>query len=387
MCPLSFSVDTSNGLTAMNGQVHVGSVKDDLPVFVKYKDNTLEILHKATGEATAYSEFMITGQALLVTNNKPVDTKGFTNIRPLDEVKRLALGLLPNGSLQIFFVDATIEKLKNMLCAYGVGIAILVETDRFYFSNPRNGIEYGDKLAVVKLNVSSYQELPHPIIVIDPTPVEISELFGDAAFRVARQMVKYLHANYHGTFFLSRNRDEKPTFDARKQFSNSINADFTYVCDFNTQDGVKRGFELQVTQGVKLKLKQLVGEIQKRFSDIVAQKDIQVRENTTNALKRYSEYDNPVIVAKMGYINNKQDAPWFENIRNITFIAEAQAVALADALELDNRMVVANEMSKRSVKYQVNVGRFKFRFGAEELVSQLRGLGYDAYITKELTDD
>ena len=397
LSPLAFSASQINpitalpyGLIAVRGKAYVGS-PDELPVFVRYKDGHVDILEKPEGTDVAYADFVISGTALLVSENQPRDTTDAKYTRPFDDVKRVVIGVLEDGNVFVVFCNATIQKLKDMLCAYGVHTGILLSSDNVYFSNPRSGIGYGD-LPVMSMQATYYEEVPTPIIAIDPAHggKDLGYSSGDLnekeiTLTIAREIRSYLNENYYGTFILTRSDDNLITLNNKIQFVNAIQADLVYTCHVNASDGMTRGMECFYNADSSESTHNLVKDIYTRVADLLSVQGIKGNGLHPKQLKLFEAYPCPAFIAKILYIDNVEDAHMLEKPEILHFLAVSQAEALAQALGLSMRVNSAKIAKVDNKLFKVNIaqGQFKFKMGALALCDRLRQHGFDAYITRE----
>lgn len=395
--PLSFSASQLHrtthmpiGITAVDGQVYVGSA-DELPVFVRYEDGRADILSKPNTESVAYSSFMVTGTALLVSEHTPRSTLGLKHLRARDHVKRVAIGLLDDGNVFVVFCTTTLEKLTGLLCAYGVATALLLASDDVYFNNPRNGIVCGEQ-PVITLQATYYEDFPTPVIVIDPAhggndPGNCSKtlLEKDLTLAIAKEMQAYLKEHYYGTFILTREDDRLIPLSTKAQFISDIQADFMYICHINALDGVTRGFECVGYSDASESVKSLTRTLHERLAGLLESYDICDNGLYLKSLKFLDTFSCPAFIANTLYMDNAEDAHLLSRPEMLHTLGAAQGEALAQAMCLSKRVCTSKTTGAFDDKqFRVHVGHnFKFKLGALELCEQLRQLGFDAYVTRE----
>jgi len=394
--PLSFSAAQINVLTnlpygfiSVNGKIFIGNT-DDLPVFIKYADGRVDILDKPDTEAVAYGSFVVSGIAILVSENQERNTSGIPYLQEFKEVKRVVIGILNDGNIFVVYCSATIEDLKCMLCAYGVSVALLLSSDNVYFNNPRGGIVSGVR-PIITLQAAYYEELPTPIIVIDPAHGGTD--FGNCAnnlvekdltLKIATEIKTYLKRKYYGTFTMIRNTDVLVPLTHKARFIRSIHADLVYACHINTSDGLKRGVEFSYCIGLTESARSLVIDLytylsQKFYSQGIIDNGIYLGYKDL-----YETYSCPLFTANTLYMDNAEDAHLLSKPHFIKTLAETQAEAIAQVIGLQTR--VSNTQFTKPINmthFKVNVGKFKFKLAAVELCEKLKKQGYDAYVTKE----
>lgn len=394
--PLAFSasqiVNTTGlpcGITSVNGKVFIGST-DELPVFVRYKDGSADILAKPDTEAVAYSSFMVSGVCILVSENTPCELHYVKHLRHRDNVKRIALGLMEDGRVIVVYCTSDVYKLAAKLCAYGVVNAILLSSDNVYFNNPRNGI-IGEDQPVITLQATYYEELPSPVVVIDPAhggedPGNVSRSKLEKTFTLilAKGMEAYLKENYLGTFVLTRNTDALVPPQAKIKFLEDIQADFIYTCHLNALNGVTRGFECESYSNITEGAKDVVHGIHERLANLLAPYGIKSNGLNLKSLAAYEAYPCPMFISKMLYMDNAEDDNILSKPDMVRAIWIAQAEALAQALGLSRRVSKPKVCEVETKTFNVHVGeKFTFKLGAMELCEKLRQLGFDAYVTRE----
>lgn len=394
--PLAFSASQINkttglplGITAVKGKVCVGSI-DELPVFVRYSDGRADILDKPDGESVAYGDFVVTGTAIVVAEGQPRVPPHREYLRPLDSVRRVVIGLLADGNVLVILCTATLYKLQAMLCAYDVVTALLLASEDAYFSNPRSGISLGEQ-PMVSLQATYYEEIPTPIVVIDPAHggTDYGHFTStlrekDLTLTIAKEMQTYLRENYYGTFFLTRTDDSLVPLMRKIGFVDNIQADFVYTCHINVLDGATRGFECQCSSDTSDSTKALVTSLHSRLAQLFERQGITDNGLHYKSIKTIERYHCPSFTAKTLYIDNAEDFNILSKPLMLRMLAVAQAEALAQALELNKRIRTTKRTSCIDDKrYRVNVGEFPFKLGALELCDKLRQQGFDAYITRE----
>ena len=396
LSPLSFSASQLSdkgfpfGITAVDGKVYVGS-PDELPVFVRYADGRADILDKPDTESVAYSSFMVTGIALLVSEHKPKNVSDLKHTRKLDNVKRVAIGLLDDGNVFVVFCTATLEKLTAMLCAYGVANALLLASDDVYFNNPRNGIFCGEQ-PVITLQATYYEDFPTPVLAIDPAHggndpgvCSASLIEKTLTLAIAKEMQTYLREYYYGTFILTREDDRLIPLSNKVQFLSDIQADFVYVCHINALDGVTRGFECIGYSDASESAKALVQSIHAHTTGLLGTYAINDNGLHLKSLKFLEVLPCPAIIANALYIDNAEDAHLLSRPDMLRTLGAIQGESLAQGMGLERRVSTSKPISSVDEKrFKVRVGQnFKFKLGALELCEQLRQLGFDAYVTRE----
>ena len=388
--PLSFSVPANRGMIADNGLIHIGSA-DELPVFVKYADGIVEILNKPTSDATAHSEFMVSGELVIVKDNTPIELPSGLK-RPMDEIKRLVMGIMPNGSVCVFLIKASLNRTQKVLCAYGVEHALLIGNNDFYFNNPKNLLGYSDGESLVTLNASMYEEIKNPIIAFDALHggaemgVELNGVVGkEVLLSITKEIVDYLSKNYVGTFLLTRKNDTYVEREQRLAFSNDVFADFTIILGLTAHNDTGSSFEFSYDECIPTAYKDVIRQIWRSFFDRIENILPFTGILTEKSLIRLKRYKNPAFLIQMGNITNEREATMFKDEGIRKYLAHIFGEVFAEVFNLERSLVSGVEMERRNVKYTVDVGTFSFRLNAEELSEELRKKGYDATVRQELT--
>jgi len=376
------------GIVAVKGNVYYGS-PDELPVLVRHSNGHVDILDKPDSQSVAYGDFVVSGTAILVSQKHPRDTAGLKYVRPLDSVKRIALGLLSDGNIFVVYCTATLDKLKDLLCAYGVYDALLLASDNVYFNNPRSGITLGEQ-PVLSIQATCYEELPTPIIVIDPAHggSDIGNQSGkllekDLTLTMAKHMEAYLKDKYHGTFLLTRNYDKYLSENRRIKLATDAQADFFYSCHINALNGLTRGFECQCYSDTPESVSVTLRSVHERLASNLSVQGIPdngLHRKLTTALRLC---ECPALISKMLYLDNAEDINILMQPEMLRMLAHSQAEALAQALGLSKRTHTSTIPAAETARYKVNVGDFPFKLGAIELCEKLRQLGFDAQVIKE----
>jgi len=386
--PLSFSAahikgtNTPCGIIAVNGKIFIGST-EDLPVFVKYTDGRVDILNKPDAESVAYASFVVSGTAILVSENQPRNTSNIPHLQELNKINRIAIGILENGNIFVVYCCATIEKLKTMLCAYGVSVAMLLSSNNVYFNNPRGGIHVGTQ-PIITLQAAYYEEMPTPIIVIDSgyddTDVSINShrlLEVSIAFKIATEIKAFLKERYYGTFILIDSKDELIPTVYKLKFIPSMQADLVYICrtSINNEKFNNANF---LYYSEKNESSKLVLDLYKNLSQNLAVLGITSSIPTYNYSELYETYNCPVFIKDVSNINDTKNTALFKSI------VRSQAETLAQTMGLQKRITNTQITNNISNKYfRVMVGQYKFKLGANELCEQLRKQGFNAYIVRE----
>lgn len=362
------------GIVIQEGKAYVGSA-DELPVFIRNKDGTADILDKPYNDVVLECDFLISGLAILVKNNEVTLLNNSRGLRLRDYIKRVAIGILPNGNALVVMTKATVPELQRMLKAYGVDTALLIASDNIYFSNPRNAVLEGVQ-PVITLQAKYYEEFPTPIVVLDPANSVVT-------IDIAKHMLQYLKENYYGTFIITRVEEDYLDLQERVDFVQDIKADFVYTLEYGQANGATRGFESVYYSDTSEASRHMVESIHKEIVKNLPE-DIIDRGVFPKTLKRFEVYPCPSMVTKNLYVDNAKDMHLLDKPFIRKLLGEVQGEALASAMGL-NKLVEKSRIDpqKNETYYRVNVGRFKLKLGAIELCEQLRQMGFDAYVSKD----
>ena len=370
----------SCGVTVLDGKAYIGSA-DELPVFIRSKNNTVDILDKPYKDSMVECDFMVSGLAILVKDGEVTELSNSRGLRLRDTVKRIAISILPNGNVLVVMTKATVPELQRLLRAYGVDIALLITSDDIYFNNPRNGVVEGVQPPIT-LQAKYYEDFPTPIIVIDPANSEGDE--GEILLDIANHMLEYLKRNYYGTFVSTRKEDSFVGVYEKTKFVKDVRADFLYTIECGKGNGLTHGFESVYYSDATEESQRLVYNIHTEIIKNLSNSDIIDRGLHPKMLRRFEVYACPSMVAKNLYIDNALDYHLLSKPQIRKLLGETQGEALASMMGL-NRLVEVSKIppQKNNTFYRVNVGRFKLKLSAIELCEQLRQLGFDAYVTKD----
>lgn len=367
------------------------SPNDDLPVFVRYGDGRADILAKPDSETVAYSDFMVSGVAILTANGKPRDTSFSRWLRPRDVIHRIAIGLYPDGNVMVAFGVTGIESLKALFCSYGVDVSMLLASGDVYFNNPREGIAHGD-LPVLSLRSEAYEEVSRPLIVIDPAHggTDVGSVSAgmppekDLTLPMAVAMRGYLSENFTGTFVLTREDDSMVPVVKRAALANSLQADFVYSIHCNTFDSITQGLEIQHAYGASTNVKKTMAELSTSLMEKLSPFGVVDQGVRGTLLDRFNLFEAPLAVVQMLYMDNERDALLLNSLDMLAVLGRIQAESLAKVLGLPRKVSKTfGSTLPPPKKYRVNVGQYSYKFGAQELCDTLRKQGIDAWITKE----
>lgn len=394
--PLVFSVSPLDkqgmpmGLIALDGSVYRAK-PDNLPILISYADGGMEILETFDVNLISHGGFAVSGSAMLIRHGQVLALENKKGLRPIEVIDRIGIATLNNGTIFVVCRKCTLLDLQETLRIYGAYDAMMGAYGDVYMYNPRGGVDMGN-IPVTTLQAKAYQDLPRPVVVIDPghggsDPGAVGllglleknlNLFGASIVR------KYLTDNYNGTFVLTRDSDVTVSLTERCNASNALNADFFYSCHSNSFGNPEvSGYESFVYPGASATTQAIQNSVHTEAMGILSLHETNDRGKQQKNLQVLRNTKCPALLTETLFVSNEGNAQILSNTTLLTAIYTAQAIGLAKGLGLTKKVVTTSPVASVDTRlYRVQVGAFQFKAGADETLSKLKQAGFNGYVTR-----
>ena len=164
---------------------------------------------------------------------------------------------------------------------------------------------------------------------------------------------------------MSRNTDVSESVGSRINESNSFNPDLTVDIHFNAGGGFGFEYWLYKENGLEKLGDSIGGLLEGGFGNRG------MKKSSTLAFLKGTK--NKAILLEGGFLDNSQNAKKLKDKDSMEEIGSIYAKMILDYLGIDYRV---DEL------YRVQLGAFNVKSNADRLVTELKGKGYNAFVTQ-----
>lgn len=375
------------GFVAANGNVH-HAMPEGLPAFIVYNDGGAEIRQSYSTDHVVDARFIVSGSKMLVESGRIIESESPLATRPTVSIHRVGVGMRPNGDVLLVAPHCTEEELAVCMLELGCEDAMMTAFGDVYVDYELGGVKLG-KAPVTVLEVVNYQELPRPIVVVDPghgghDPGALG--FGlkekDLNLQVAKDVVAYLKDNYEGTFLLTRDTDVFVDLSDRAKMANSVNADLFLSIHVNAHTGKARGYETFVHINASEVAQDIQDVMHKHVADFLSPWGVPDRGKKRANFLVLRQTKCPALLVENLFIDNVMDNELLKTEGFLKQLADKTAEGFARGAKLTRK--VSEEVTDPNVLYRVQIGAYRYRKGAEATLERAKSLGFhDAFIVTD----
>lgn len=377
------------GLVAINGFIH-NAMPDELPLLLVYTDGGSEIRKSCTAKHLADARFAFSGSALLMEDGEMLDVTSPLSIDADQTLHRIGLGLDHRGKLICVEQQCTVTELQLILYYLGAVDAMMTAFGDVYLDYKLGGVEMGTKKPVTVLEAVNVKELPQPVVVIDaghggtdPGASAFGLVEKNLVLTQARVIHKHLSENFEGTFLMMRDDDSTISPNERARRANAIGADF-YLSLHTNADASGRGtgyesFVFTTPSKASTDIQSVMHPIIADFFKSFGFPDRGRKRANFGVLR---ETKCPAVLVENLFISTISNNAKLKDPDFVQGIGLITAKAVAKALELEPKVSVEIPDVDKTL-YRVQVGAFRFKKGAEDMLERLRVAGFSGIIRKD----